>query len=207
MPRSLEFPDFRKLKLFLVLFAALMIEFVLVYGGMNWLTSQRVSPYQLYFDWELSIPFVPGMVYFYLSLNLLTGLSLLTLDVDELKRYARGLGAAILGAGIIFLLVPTKLGFERQGVVPGYEDVFRQLHALDLPHNCFPSLHITLSALSVRVMMVRATPWLRGLLISWLALIAASVLLVHQHHLIDIAGGLLLAEACYRHVFLGKAKT
>jgi membrane-associated phospholipid phosphatase len=205
MPRAFELPGFRKLQLFLVLSVVLVAEFMLVYGGMNWLTSQRNSAYQLYFDWELSIPLIPWMVYFYFSLNLLTALSLLVLSEQEIKRYAQGLGAAILGAGIIFWVVPTKLGFVRLDPVPGYEEIFRRLHAWDLPHNCFPSLHITLSALSVRVMMVRARPWFRGLLIFWMSLIAASVLLVHQHHLIDIAGGLLLAEACYRYVFLRKA--
>ncbi len=32
--------------------------FAVVYFGMNWITARRTGNYHLFFDWELSIPFV-----------------------------------------------------------------------------------------------------------------------------------------------------
>jgi len=43
--------------------------------------------------------------------------------------------------------------------------------------------------------LARSRHWLRWPAGVWLALICASTLLVHQHHVADIAAGLLLAWA------------
>ena len=69
-----------------------------------------------------------------------------------------------------------------------------------LSHNWFPSLHVALSTTAVLVLW-RAwgrVPW--GM-IGWAAAISLSTLFVHQHHLADIAGGVLLAWATVRLVY------
>jgi membrane-associated phospholipid phosphatase len=200
-PRALAWPNTRKVVLFAGLSLALFVEFLLVYFPLNAFAASGRKLVRLYFDWELSIPFVPGMIYFYFSLNALTGLSLFRLDERGLRRYALAVGAAILFSGIFFLLFPAQLGFPWPKPVPGHEFFFEALYSVDKPHNLFPSLHITLSALSVRVMAESASRFFVGTLLAWLLLIGASVLLVHQHHVLDVLGGLVLAELCYRKFY------
>src|SRR5436309_269017 len=48
--------------------AFLTFLFLAVYLSCNWITSQRAGLYRLWFDWELGIPFVPAMIWVYLSL-------------------------------------------------------------------------------------------------------------------------------------------
>jgi membrane-associated phospholipid phosphatase len=69
-----------------------------------------------------------------------------------------------------------------------------------------PSLHVACSALCVATLLhagPRATVKL-GLLL-WAGLLSVSVLLVHQHHLLDVLTGWLLGLAAYRLVYLRRA--
>jgi len=202
-----QIPSLKKFSLFILLFLALLIEFSLVYGFTNWMASQRTHLFPIYFEWETEIPFIPHMIYAYFSLNLLTLLTVFTLTEDELKRYARSMAWAIWIAGVIFLILPGKLGFQRPADVPGYENIFPWLYSLDRPHNLFPSLHITFSALSVLVMLSwKKSKAFSAFLILWFFLICLSVLLVHQHHFIDIVGGFVLAFVCYMKIYKRRKK-
>jgi membrane-associated phospholipid phosphatase len=70
----------------------------------------------------------------------------------------------------------------------------RSVYAGDQPYNDFPSLHTSLST-------IVAVHWWRvdrraGIAAgAWTLLIVASTVLIHQHYLADLAGGLILAAA------------
>jgi membrane-associated phospholipid phosphatase len=197
---TISLPSARRLWVFTWLAALLTAEFVLVYGFCNWRAAQAGSYWRFYFDWERNVPFVPWMIYVYFSLNALTGLTLFILDEDAMLRYGKAIGASILAAGVFFLLFPAEMAMQRPLAVPGYEGPFGLLHGMDHPHNLVPSLHVTFSALSVFSMSPGRPAWFRAALAFWLALICAAVVLVHQHHLADIAGGFALAWACHRFI-------
>lgn len=188
----LQLPNFNQLALFLKYSLGLTLLFVSVYGGCNWAASQRSGLLGLYWEWETHIPFVPSMIFVYFSLNILMGLPLFALDEPGLRRYARAFAWATVLAGAVFLLFPTKLGFERMPPGNGLEGAFQTLFEWDRPHNLFPSLHIGYSTIAVLAMWQGKPAWFRAFLAIWLILICVSVVLVHQHHLADIAGGLLL---------------
>ena len=137
------------------------------------------------------------MIYVYFSLNALTSLTVFVLDEERLIAYCKAIGASILIAGAFFLLFPAEMGIQRPATVPGYEGPFGLLHGLDHPHNLVPSLHVTFSALSVSFMFGGRPAWFQGFLLSWLELICAAVVLTHQHHLADVAGGFALAAFCH----------
>ena len=73
-----------------------------------------------------------------------------------------------------------------------FSGLIRSIYASDQPYNDFPSLHTSLST-------IIALHWWRvdrriGLPAAiWTALIVASTVLVKQHYLADVAGGLVLA--------------
>ena len=159
--------------------------------------------HQLFFDWELAIPFLPGMIYIYASLLLLLLLPALALTRRQLPALARAMVITLFSAAVVYLLLPADLGFERPEYVPGYNGVYQALYALELPHNLVPSLHIASSTLLIATLLHNSSSvWVRLGLYSWGLLICASVLLVHQHHVLDVISGLMLGLVCYRRVYL-----
>ena len=176
-------------------FACISVVFFTVYPTCNWITAQRDVTYGLYLDAELSIPLVPEFVWAYLSLYVLFLLPPFLLTPAEMNRLGKKLVAAIILCGAVFLLVPTRLGFERVlPEAPLYEAVFESIFSVDLPHNLVPSLHVAFSTL-ILVSLFSVSRRLAGKMVfaTWLVLISLSTLLVHQHQLIDVVTGLLVA--------------
>jgi len=174
---------------------ALLVLFVVVYGGLNWVTSLREDRLQLWFTWELAIPLVPWMVWPYLSIFASFFLPMFALDVPRIRALCLRLAIATVLSGLVFLLFPTELGFTRLDTAPGTTPAFRLIHALDLPHNLAPSLHVSWSLILLLSLRSVSPPWLRTGFDAWLALLIASVVFTHQHHLLDVAGGMLVALA------------
>jgi len=186
-------PDRRRLLAYLGCVLAIDALFVVVYGGCNWITARRDDRIALHWPWELGIPFVPAMIWPYLSIVLLFVLPLFVLEVRALRRLAGRLACAVLISGACFLLLPAQPGWTRPADPGAYGPVFALLYALDAPYNLAPSLHVGFSALLLAALAENAGRAARWLCAAWLALIGAAVLLVHQHHLIDVLGGLGVA--------------
>lgn len=191
----LRLPDGPTLRTVLGWCLLIDVLFFPIYGAINWLTPQRQDLLHLYLDAELAIPLVPQAVWVYCSMFLLFCLPLFTLPRERARSEAL---AAILGlftAATTWLLLPAQLGFER--ALPfGYEAVYGIIFALDAPHNLVPSLHVVFSTLVVLACGQNAPGPARLGLWIWLTCIAASTLLTHQHHLLDVATGLMVAFAC-----------
>jgi membrane-associated phospholipid phosphatase len=188
-------PARREVLVSLAWVAILTPLFIAVYGTTNWAASQRQQLGRFYFDWELQIPFVPQMVWGYLSLFALFFLPMFALREQALHTLCRRLAVATIVSGIVFLALPAELGFARPASVPGYEVVFGSLYLLDRPHNLLPSLHIAWSALLLHALRAASPGWLRRAFEVWFVVVCASVVLVHQHHVLDVIGGLLVACA------------
>jgi membrane-associated phospholipid phosphatase len=115
-------------------------------------------------------------------------------DPLKIKAIAISLISSSAIASVFFLLFPAELGFSRTENIQGYEFWYNALHWLDHPHNLVPSLHITFSALSAYVISTEmGSVFLRLIFLLWFLLICSSIVLVHQHHLIDIVSGFVLA--------------
>ena len=195
-------PDRASAMLYVRLLVQLSVLFVLVYGGCNWLSAQRESTWGMYTQWELAIPFVPSMVFVYFSISALFWLPMFCLSPAQMRALARVFALATVIGGICFLLMPGHLGHTRPTTVPDFAAVYAAMYQLDLSHNLVPSLHIAYSSLIVWVIASALAGCAQGrlwtlLLQVWLALIGASVLLVHQHHLLDVLAGLALGRYCY----------
>jgi membrane-associated phospholipid phosphatase len=191
----MRFPSREVLYWYLGLSFLLDLMFITVYGGSNWLNSHREAHYFFYASWELGIPLIPEMIFPYLSIGLFFLLPLLVLNKAQMITLAKRMAYAIIIAGIIFNLVPTELGFQRALKSSAVYPVFQLIYFLDQPYNLFPSLHITLSSVLLVMLLPRSEVWFRFVLLLWWLLLCLSVMLVHQHHLADIAGGLILAWA------------
>lgn len=174
--------------------------FGVLYPLANWLTGVRASTWGLYLDAERTLPFLPAWIWAYLSINVLFLLPPLFMRASDMPLLGRRMLAATLSGCVVFLLLPARLGFDR--IVPDdglYHSVFGGLFRADGPHNLVPSLHVTYASLCILSFQAAARGWLRRAAWSlWLVAIMASTVLVHQHHLLDVASGLLLAVAICR---------
>ena len=203
--RGLTWPTAGRFKTYLVYSLVIDVVFFAVYGGMNWYTAHYADPSQIYFDWELSIPFVPSMVLVYESIFLLFLVPLFQLNRRELPRLGKQVLACTVVAGLVYLMFPGELGYSRNEDAGAFTAIFELIYALARPHNLVPSLHVVFSALIVLALSDVATARLRSQYLIWLGLITVSVVLVHQHHLADIAGSYALVWICRRFLPLRPA--
>jgi protein-tyrosine phosphatase/membrane-associated phospholipid phosphatase len=182
--------------------SVLSLLFVIVYGATNWFTAQRPAAevHTWYFAWERTAsPYVPLLLVPYMSLDLFFFLAtFLCRDERELRTFAQRVACAIGVAGVCFLLLPLKLDWPPRPQVSGWFGDFIEQSCtapflMEYPHNLFPSLHIVLSQIVAEVYTRHTRGLSRALLCLWFFLIGISTVLTWQHHVIDIAGGLVLA--------------
>lgn len=170
------------------------LVFFSIYPTMNWLTGQRTGHNELFFQVELGLPFVPEFIWVYLSMYALFLLPPFFLNPLELKRLASELIIATIVSGAIFLLLPARLGFERAlPEAPVYKAIFQGIFSVDQPFNLVPSLHIVYSTAISFAVIAQAGRYTRRFMVIWLLMIMASTVLVHQHHLLDVVTGFMLA--------------
>ena len=177
----------------------LSVLFLAVYSGTNWLTAQRSDVGTWYYAWERFIPFVPLMVIPYMSIDLffVAAPFFLCSDRRELATFSRRVTLAVLVGGVCFLLMPLKLGHERPRVEGWLGALFGWFFAADLPYNLCPSLHIALRTILAETYARHTRKFWNIASHVWFSLVGFSTLLTYQHHVIDVAGGFLLATICF----------
>src|SRR5947209_19193529 len=178
--------------------AGLSVLFLVVYSGCNWITGQRGQVGSFYFQWERAIPFVPFMILPYMSIDLFfIAAPFLCRTDEELWIFSRRVVAAILIAGLCFLLFPLRFAFPRPHAAGWLGSIFDWFRGMDAPYNLLPSLHAALMLILLDVYFRNTRGLIRVAIVAWFILIALSPLLTYQHHLIDIVGGFVLAALCF----------
>ena len=154
------------------------------------------GPYRLFLrsPVDQALPVVPIFVVPYVSLQPFIYASL----VIFLAFRVRVFQSAVLSMIVTFLVSYVFFAFLQtyvdRPVLTG-NDVFtrmvRDVYAGDHPFNDFPSLHVSTSTIiAIHWWRFSRRSWP---LIAWAALIATSTVMVRQHYVADIAGGLVLA--------------
>jgi len=186
-------PDGRRVQTYLLWAGWVGVAFFAVYPTLNWLTSLRSSPFHLYVPAELDVPFVPQFVWAYFSMYLLFAMPPFFIQAEQLPALGKQLIAGTLASGLLFLLFPAELGFAR--TIPAetpYAGIYAAMFGVDRPYNLVPSLHVVFSTAIALACADVAKPGARVVLLGWLAVIATSTVLVHQHHVLDVAAAFLL---------------
>ncbi len=174
----------------------LMILFPLIYGLTNHLAVTSGRLYQFGFPFESQIPFIPSALVIYFSLQILFLLPVFLLDSGQINRLGQSLTLALVVAGIIFYLFPAPTLYFRELPEGFWRIPYQSLYSVDQNYNTFPSLHICFTFLLVQFLNLQSKQaWIYWL---WFFLICLSVLLTHQHHLMDIFGGISLGELIWR---------
>lgn len=163
--------------------------FFLVYGSANQIAALTAPHPSFFWDWERSIPFIPEFVIPYFSSDLVFVIAFAIAPTREaIQKFAIRCGLAVVISAAFFLLMPLEFSFTRPEV-SGWPKAWFDALSLDQPYNQFPSLHISLGFMAWYVIRNCAQGVLRWLVTAWFFLIAASTLLVYQHHAIDLVGG------------------
>ncbi len=170
--------------------------FILVFAGTNFLTGLHEWRIPIHFSWEAGLPFLPQASLLYLTIGPTMGGVAFSLREDPfaLVHFRKVLVAEILIAGAFFLLLPAELapGFARSAPPP-WSFLVTASATIGMHYNLFPSLHVAF-ALSTAWHGARGKSWAIGvLLFLWAGLVMISTLVLHLHHVLDLAGGLLLA--------------
>ena len=187
-----------RLRRALTLSLGLSLLFLIVYSGCNWITARRANVGTFYFEWERKIPFVPFFILPYMSIDLFFVVAPFLCRTDrELSILGKRITAAIVIAGICFLLFPLRFAFPRPRADGWTGSLFDWFRGLDAPHNLLPSLHAALMLILLDVYLRRTRGLVRVAALCWFGLIALSPVLTYQHHILDIAGGLALAGLCF----------
>ena len=173
-----------------------------VYPSVNWLASLRSQRYDFITPWDAMIPLVPEFIFVYFSFFPFLALPFWMVGQPDIDALGKRQVAGTLICGLIFVLFPANLAFDR--VIPDiepYRSIFSTMFLVDKPHNLLPSLHIVYTALSCtaicKTQWPRGRHWLCGLIASWSVAICASTMLVHQHHVLDVVTALMLTALLY----------
>ena len=189
-------PGLASLRLTLPLSYLFSKIFFSIYGGTSLLAHLRGPRQDFHFGWELRLPFVPSVALIYLSVPVVLVLTPFILRTwRSFVPFFLTLTAETLVAGVFFLFIPVVQAYPQRVASGFFGGVFHFADRLNLDYNEFPSLHIAF-AVTAALVFGRRCGWLgRALFASWAVAVCVSAMLMHEHHLFDIAGGAVLALA------------
>jgi membrane-associated phospholipid phosphatase len=198
----MAWPGWAHVRWFLALWMAVALEFVVIFGGGDFITAHRQSRLHFYLQSELAIPLIPSMVVVYMSIYwIFLPAPFVLRSRQEINALAIALAKVILIAGMGFLLFPAQLGFPpTPSEVAQLDPVAAHrwgrwllfADQLNLDYDLIPSLHVALFVTCATVYAVRAGVVVRSTLATWAAAVAASTVLTHQHQVVDVIAGVAL---------------
>jgi len=149
-------------------------------------------------------PFWPSWIWLYLIPYAIGPILVGTLSPSTFWWYIRR-GLVIVGlALLIFVVFPTRTDITHRGQDVGKgltAEIYKTVIAIDdPPANAAPSLHVSLTCLLL-LALLRDYPRFWPLWVGFVSLVWLSTIVTRQHHLIDVATGILL---CFMVVGLGR---
>jgi membrane-associated phospholipid phosphatase len=126
-------------------------------------------------------------------------------DVRSIPRMVRMMACLVLATLVSyrsFLRFPSS--YPRPDVAvddPRLAGAWRSLRAIDLPGNTFPSVHAGHAFLLALMLAPELPEEEAEARILWAILISLSTLTTKQHYLVDIAGGIVVAETVAGRIF------
>lgn len=173
------------------------LVFGICYPLTNFLAQQAQVRRSFALPPDAAIPFLPWMIVPYASSGLLfTLVFFLVRTPEQLRVVSRRLLLATVAGVLVFVLVPARFAPARP--VPAHAlpaAMFRWLDLVDQPYNQLPSLHVAYCVILWLALRQLCTGGVRAGLGAWLVLVGASTVFTWQHHLVDVAAGLLLGAA------------
>ncbi|MEO8314791.1 MAG: inositol phosphorylceramide synthase [Pseudomonadota bacterium] len=142
------------------------------------------------------LPFTASATWVYLSFVLLVPWAYLACEERRLRWLVGSMLLSAAVSGLFFLLWPTTLIYPSVAGHSLAEEVWRFVAAVDSDRNCLPSLHASLTILSVVALLARGRPIRNVLVIAWGIAVVFSIVLSRRHLALDVGAGLLGGLLC-----------
>ena len=191
----------KKYKYMIVLLALSFLWNSLSYWGGR-LVNHNLQHIDMSLPVDLMIPVIPITVVIYFSAFLfwLINYSLVAGGEDEARgRFFAADFMTRVVCLIFFILMPTTLIRPEPGTETAWDTFLTFVYQMDAADNLFPSIHCVASWLCwVGVRTRKDIPaWYRNFSLVYAVLICISTVTTKQHVILDIFGGVILAELCY----------
>ncbi len=174
--------------------AIFLLFFYSFYGAAAYLADLLDYRFYVGFEFEKRIPLVPAMAVVYLSVGPMMLLSIFIVRQPQpMRRLLEVLCAQTLIGFCIFLAFPVETNFPATQNPASLPIAYRIADLVNLKNNELPSLHLCFAATMAFVYSTGRRPLVAILFHVWALAIAASTLLIHEHNLLDLAAGYLLA--------------
>lgn len=195
-------------------FFPLIMAFIfnmIVYSGAKIIIHNRYH-YDMTSRIDESIPFIPQTVLIYFGCYLFWGVNYIVIARQGKKEVYQFFVADFLSRCIcfvIFLVFPTTNTRPEISMNGFWNQLMTFLYTVDSAENLFPSIHCLVSWFCyIGIRRNKKMPvWFRGGSLLAAILVFLATLTTKQHVIIDVFGGVLLAEICYwigRHTGLYK---
>jgi beta-carotene hydroxylase len=183
------------------------VLFYLLYGGAAALTDLHSYRVTVDFPFEQFIPLLPVFSLVYLSVVAAMVIAPFILrDRKSYDAYARALFIQTAIAACIFIVFPVAVHYPAVSKEGIFAPLLKFADTINLNHNQLPSLHVAFAVTTALAFGKNRARLTRYTLNGWAWLLAASTLFTHQHHLLDLPAGFLLAQwACHRQGITEKA--
>ena len=173
------------------------LSFSFCYQISNLLALQQNISRNIALPFEKDIPFWEWMIIPYLSSGVFFtwGFFLVKTKNDLLVLSQRILLATVC-ATIFFIFYPLRFNMSKPEIEsPLYATLFTFLSLVDKPYNQLPSLHVAYCLILWQQLQRTLKNFSHRLLLAiCLLLVAISTIFTYQHHILDVVGGLLLAQ-------------
>lgn len=117
------------------------------------------------------------------------------------REFYDALSIEVIAAGLCFILFPIEKSFPPRQVDGFFAFFFNFADTINLSYNDLPSLHVALSLVACAAFAQCSNSIAKVLFTIWAILITASTLFIHEHHLLDIVIGVLLAVLAFVFIY------
>lgn len=186
------------------LFFSILIYYLVGYFVMNELTARRRVFYHLDLPFEKSIPLLPALIFAYLLEFVFFAVAYLMVDdLKYFKKIVMSVFVCVTLHFVIFAAFPVEYHLRPEvNADQGWAYLLVDFYYwLDLPYNCFPSLHVS-NVFLVSFFMERYKKGIGWILFPLSFLVAFSVVCVKQHYVADVVAGAFVGWFVYRQVFI-----
>jgi membrane-associated phospholipid phosphatase len=199
--RAAIWPDRARFRAWMIFQINFFLFFIPAYFGGDLIARWSGRAFLLRPEQEAhAIPFAAWTILIYFSLFPLFCLPLLHLCVREIERLNRQSMIVLTIAFAAFVLWPGEVRYPPKAIEDPWRSLYELLHRVDTRFNAAPSLHVAFAALILASCAEVARPGPRVLYALWFVALCFSTLTTHQHHLVDIASGMILAIIVRRAV-------
>ncbi|MBR9975764.1 MAG: phosphatase PAP2 family protein [Bacteroidetes bacterium] len=194
----MRFPRRYSTRSYLLIMIACYAVWVPLYYLTGWIGELRGAAFDPALAVDAGWPFVPQAVFVYLiAYVIILALFAVRREPAFLNHAYLNFIVMNLAAFLLFALLPS-MGPERTALPADASAILSFMFQLDARWNAFPSLHVANPTLiALLALRERGADALSLTLLFVAIAIAVATLLVRQHYLLDVVGGMLLAGVVF----------